>query len=72
MSNTRRRRLRARPLLVAVGAISLAGTPACSLGVHGVLANDGGGGTGGVGGGGDELDLAIPTPPPDMKTSSSD
>jgi hypothetical protein len=72
MSNTRRRRLRARPLLVAVGTISLASIPAC-FGVNGVgVHHDGGGGTGGVGGGGDELDLAIPTPPPDMKPSNSD
>jgi hypothetical protein len=75
MSTTprRRRRLRARPLLVAVGTIALAGVGAC-FGFNGVRpAPDGGyGGTGGVAGGGDELPDLSATEPSDMKPSNSD
>jgi hypothetical protein len=61
----RRRRLRARPLLVAVGAATLA--IACEnpvLGRTGAPPPDEGAGG--------SSDLSVPVPPPDMKPSNGD
>ena len=63
--SSRRRRLRARPLLVAVGAATL--TIACDnrvLGHTGAPPPDEGAG--------DSSDLSLPVPPPDMKPSNGD
>jgi hypothetical protein len=73
MGNTspRRRRLRARPLLVAVGAAALASTGAC--GTHfGATPNP----CAVAGGAGDcpdtTPDMSVPAEPPDMKPANGD